>query len=349
MRNSVFGFVIRLGSGCNAREPNVEKVCKCWISKPRRIRKPDLAMPTKAIPKRLGAVMHNGNWFAVSRMVFDHMVVGAGQPVKPADPRRGSYSRLEAWLWLIANAAYEQSKIMNKGREMTLNPGQLMGAYSHLSTTWNWTPETVRYFLSSLERAVMLYRENSKQKGNGNHNQCQVISVCNYERYQITFQREPQAIQEAFEQAKAQANPKRAPSQPQESNTRTQEKEKQIAAAAEEPSPVQVNGVAIYGPGFKLDFGAIDMAAGLIGMEKDRARKIAEICARDWAANSAKPPSPMAVVKRALASDKNHGQIDEVRLGKAAKSTPEVKRERMRQWVKDAEEKFKPKPKEWSP
>lgn len=83
---------------------------------------------------------------------------------------------------------------------------------------------------------------------------------------------------------------------------------------------VQVNCSAIYGPGFKLDFGAIDMAAGLSGVDIQRARQIAEICARDWAANGVKPSSPMAMVKRAIASDRNQKQTDEARQARPSRN-----------------------------
>lgn len=171
--------------------------------------------------------MHN-NWFAVSRMVFDHYVVGAGQAVKPADPRRGAYSRMEAWLWLIANAAYEPQKVMNRGREVLINPGQLMAAHDYLAQAWNWTPDTVRYFVKRLELTLMISRWCDKQKTARNTNQIQVVTVCNYDRYQVTFQSDPQAISQVFDQAFSQARAKQAPSEHHESNT------KQIT---QEPSP----------------------------------------------------------------------------------------------------------------
>ena len=80
---------------------------------------------------------------------------------------------------------------------------------------------------------------------------------------------------------------------------------------------VVVNCSAIYGPGFTLDFAAIDMAAKLGGMAPDRARMIAEVMARDWAANGTKPQVPMAMVRKAIASDVNSGQVQEVRKAKA--------------------------------
>jgi hypothetical protein len=81
---------------------------------------------------------------------------------------------------------------------------------------------------------------------------------------------------------------------------------------------IKVNGVAINGPGFKIDFEAVDMASSLAGVEKEHGRQIAEICARDWAANGEKPRSPMAMIKRAIAMHRNYKQTDDARAGSAS-------------------------------
>jgi hypothetical protein len=104
-----------------------------------------------------------------------------------------------------------------------------------------------------------------------------------------------------------------------------------------EDGQVQLNGIAIYGPGFKIDYAAIDLAAGMIGMTKDRARAIAEICARDWAINGKKPASPMATVKRAMMSDFNEGQVHDVRL-EAARSSGKPKESRAARLLRHVEE-----------
>ena len=44
---------------------------------------------------------------------------------------------------------------------------------------------------------------------------------------------------------------------------------------------------------------------------------IAEMYAREWAANNSKPNHPMAYLKKMIAADKNDAAIAEVRLGKA--------------------------------
>lgn len=109
------------------------------------------------------------------------------------------------------------------------------------------------------------------------------------------------------------------------------EKESLSLSSSDEQSPVQVNGVAIYGPGFTLEYAAIDLAAGMIGMPKERARAIAEICARDWAANKKKPDYPMAMVKAAIMGDFNKGQVQEVRL-EAAKASGKPQPRKLSRW-----------------
>jgi hypothetical protein len=111
------------------------------------------------------------------------------------------------------------------------------------------------------------------------------------------------------------------------------------------PGQVQLNGVAIYGPGFALEYAAIDLAAGMIGMSKERARAIAEICARDWASNNKKPVSPMAMVKRAMTNDFNETQTQSVRMEKAGAKdqSAETTRQKIARFAEEAEERMRAK------
>jgi hypothetical protein len=264
----------------------------------------------------------NGNWFAVSRLLFDHYLVGAGQPMKPANPKKGAYSKMEAWLDLIAMAAYEPSTILNKGREQKLETGQAMAGYSFLAERWNWSVDTVRWFVKQLEIALMITRHCNKQRANRYTNQIQILSISNYGNYQASKGDEHQANYQPTQQAST--NP--TPSAPHESNNKQITREKEAGA-------VVVNCSAIHGPGFTLDFGAIDIAASLVGMSKERARSIAEICARDWVANNKQPQIPMAAVKAAILSDHNSGQVREVRLEKAKRDDHAERRKRMREYI----------------
>lgn len=128
---------------------------------------------------------------------------------------------------------------------------------------------------------------------------------------------------------------------------RERESNTERESARAKPPVVEVNGSAIYGPGFTLDFGAIDMAAGLSGVPVERARQIAEICARDWAANGTKPASPMAMVKRAIASDRNHKQTDDARAARTEADTPASRRERIRRRAEELEAKLRAEQQQW--
>ena len=100
--------------------------------------------------------------------------------------------------------------------------------------------------------------------------------------------------------------------------------ERASARAREGPqeSAITVNCSAIHGPGFTLDFGAIDMAAALAPIPKERARMIAEVCARDWVANNKIPQAPMAVVRAAIQGDFTRGRVAQVQIDKATAGTP---------------------------
>jgi hypothetical protein len=135
-------------------------------------------------------------WYAVSRDLHEHPIVGAGQPVKPADPSRGAYSRMEAWEDLLRRAQYKPARVVNRGRAMVLDVGQLMGARAFLAKVWNWSDKTVRGYLDVLERDGMISfgegqqgdeseTTEGQQFQQSRSNAVNVITVCNYSRYQL--------------------------------------------------------------------------------------------------------------------------------------------------------------------
>lgn len=146
------------------------------------------------------------NWFAVSRDIFEHPIVGIGDR---------SYTDTEAWLWLLASASYETKRAMNKGTIIVLDPGDLMAAHGYLATKWKWTIGQVRAFLKRLELDAMITRFCNKQSDNRRNNQIQIITICNYTRYQLIKEAQEQAEQ----QAKQQPSNKPATSEQQANNT----------------------------------------------------------------------------------------------------------------------------------
>lgn len=130
---------------------------------------------------------------AIARSVRVHEVVGFGMAVKPAESGRGAYSRFEAFCDLIMECRYKAGKVLNGGKVMLLQPGQLVGAVSWLASRWNWTPKTVRGFLDKLESEGMIERSSGladgqsktvTQKGRQNGKQASVITVSNYTTFQ---------------------------------------------------------------------------------------------------------------------------------------------------------------------
>ncbi len=120
--------------------------------------------------------MSQGGFFAVSREIFDHPVVG---PEKP-------YSRFEAWLWLVSAAAYLPRRVSVKNGQtrsvVTLQRGQATFARSFLAEAWGWTEKRVRTFLKQLERERQIDLQTGRQQT--------LITICNYELYQMPIRQQ---------------------------------------------------------------------------------------------------------------------------------------------------------------
>lgn len=172
-----------------------------------------------------------GDWVKIKRSSRWHHLVGFGQPVPACDPERGAFSRGEAWQDLIMECNYCDGSVMNKGRRMTLRPGQLLGAVSWLASRWNWTPKTVRVFLDKLSDEGMVefvFDSEAPKQGKHQGNQARIIEVCNYSRYQY--------VEEAEGPSLGQAKGKRGASEGQ------QYKEEDLKTLRQEDSPLPPKG-----------------------------------------------------------------------------------------------------------
>lgn len=137
-----------------------------------------------------------GNYVRISRELEDHPIVGFGHPVRPADPLRGSYSRAEAWLFLVFKAKWQTAEVNNRGKVITLERGELLGARAWLASVWNWTEKQVRSFLDRLESEMMIDRKKGQSEGQdcgqskdqkGAHF-VNIISIRNYSIYQAAIE-----------------------------------------------------------------------------------------------------------------------------------------------------------------
>jgi hypothetical protein len=142
--------------------------------------------------------MASNRWVAIDPDILTHPLVGAGQPVAPADPTRGAYSRMEAWVWIICNASFADHTVMNRGRKMTLRRGDLLGAWAYLAHTFNWSAKTVRVWIERLiadnmlqrralegQRAANLDANNAEEPETFYGNQSTILSIVNYWRFQF--------------------------------------------------------------------------------------------------------------------------------------------------------------------
>jgi len=86
--------------------------------------------------------MPDGGYFLVERKLMTSLGLREqGEPV----------SRTEAWLYLIARAAYEPTTIAHKGREVELGIGDTLSSIRELSEAWCWSLGKVSRYLKKLE------------------------------------------------------------------------------------------------------------------------------------------------------------------------------------------------------
>jgi hypothetical protein len=112
---------------------------------------------------------------AFERGILNHPQIGAKKP----------YSRFEAWTWLIFEAAWKPRRVGVHDRHgalsvVNLERGQLTFSLRFMAEAWGWSVKAVRSFLNLLERQSMIGTKRGIAKGTAQN----VITLCNYERYQ---------------------------------------------------------------------------------------------------------------------------------------------------------------------
>jgi hypothetical protein len=104
--------------------------------------------------------------FAVDRGIFDHPVLSSREP----------FSRREAWLFILSEAAWKPRAFRANGRQIELKRGQLSHSVRFLADKWGWSKSSVARFLDVLQTETMI----EKETGTGQI----LISVCNFDQYQ---------------------------------------------------------------------------------------------------------------------------------------------------------------------
>lgn len=104
--------------------------------------------------------------FAVDRGIWDHDVLSENEP----------FSRREAWLWLLSEAAWKPHKRRIIGRTIELARGEYAGSLRFIASKWRWSEPRVRRFMSALISAEMVDARTDAG--------VTVVTICKYDEYQ---------------------------------------------------------------------------------------------------------------------------------------------------------------------
>ncbi|MDY7525505.1 hypothetical protein [Sphingomonas sp. 10B4] len=94
--------------------------------------------------------------------------------------RNEEYSRRDAFVWLIEEAAYKPTRVHAGSGAISLNRGQLSHSLRFMAKAWQWDEARVRRFIASLVREGII--DAVADAGQT------VITICNYETYQSLSQ-----------------------------------------------------------------------------------------------------------------------------------------------------------------
>lgn len=99
-------------------------------------------------------------------------------------PKGKKYTELEAWLWMLINANFSDSKVYDEGKLITVKRGQLLTSQLKMSKTFLWSREKVRNFSEILKTDGMIDVKP--------YTKFTIITICKYEDYQSDRTTEPQ-------------------------------------------------------------------------------------------------------------------------------------------------------------
>jgi hypothetical protein len=104
--------------------------------------------------------------FAVDRAIWEHDYLVDSAP----------FSRREAWLWLVSEAAWKPHRRRIAGKTFELDRGQLAASTRFIASKWRWTEARVRRFLRGLISEGMVDAKTDAGMT--------VLTICNYDAYQ---------------------------------------------------------------------------------------------------------------------------------------------------------------------
>jgi hypothetical protein len=117
-------------------------------------------------------------YFRAARGVFQHVLL------------YGPFSRRDAWLWLISNAAWKAAGTRRRHGVVHVERGQLAASVRDLAERWEWPQTNVVRFLAELDAEGMIDcgsafgTRNGTDSGTKKSHRVSLITVCNYNKFQ---------------------------------------------------------------------------------------------------------------------------------------------------------------------
>lgn len=133
--------------------------------------------------------------------------------------RNEEYSRRDAFVWLIEQAAYKAVRVHAGGGVINLARGQLSHSLRFMAKAWKWDEAKVRRFIASMTKEKII--DAATDAGQT------VITICNYEKYQTLAPEADAAIDAETTQERRSGDAKN-----NEVNEVIQEEEKRESAPA---------------------------------------------------------------------------------------------------------------------
>ncbi len=99
---------------------------------------------------------------------------------------KGEFSRADAWVWLIENAAWKPVRVRIKGDGFELQRGELTFSVRFMAEAWGWSKSRVDRFITDLRDEGMIETRSKigtvcdHKAGQGQS----IITICNYNKYQ---------------------------------------------------------------------------------------------------------------------------------------------------------------------
>src|SRR5438132_13848093 len=106
--------------------------------------------------------------FAVSRGVWEHRQLASRE-----------FTRREAWLWLVSEAAWRPREIRMRGRRIVLQRGQVAHSERFMAKAWGWSYARVQRFIRRLIAEGMTDAVTDAVPDAVGR----VLSICNYEKF----------------------------------------------------------------------------------------------------------------------------------------------------------------------